>query len=40
VVNALVADGMKLKEAVSEVAATNNASKSELYQLVLDSRTA
>jgi 16S rRNA (cytidine1402-2'-O)-methyltransferase len=39
-VNALVADGVKLKEAVSEVAATNNASKSELYQLVLDSRTA
>lgn len=40
VVNALVADGVKLKEAVSEVAAANSASKSELYQLVLDSRTA
>ena len=35
---ALLADGAKLKEAVAEIAAAAGASKSDLYQLVLDRR--
>lgn len=35
---ALLADGTKLKEAVAEIAAAAGASKSDLYQLVLDRR--
>jgi 16S rRNA (cytidine1402-2'-O)-methyltransferase len=37
---ALLADGAKLKEAVAEIAASAGASKSDLYQLVLDRRKA
>lgn len=37
---ALLADGAKLKEAVAEIAAAAGASKSDLYQLVLDRRKA
>ena len=37
---ALLADGAKLKEAVAEIAAAARASKSDLYQLVLDRRKA
>lgn len=37
---ALLADGAKLKEAVAEIAAAAGASKSDLYQLVLDKRKA
>lgn len=37
---ALLADGIKLKEAVAEIAAAAGASKSDLYQLVLDRRKA
>jgi 16S rRNA (cytidine1402-2'-O)-methyltransferase len=36
----LLADGIKLKEAVAEIAAAAGASKSDLYQLVLDRRKA
>ena len=39
-VNQLVADGLQLKPAVAQVASLHGASKSELYQLVLDSRKA
>lgn len=37
---ALLADGAKLKEAVAEIAAAAGASKSDLYQLVLERRKA
>ncbi len=37
---ALIADGAKLKEAVAEIAASAGASKSDLYQMVLDRRKA
>lgn len=37
---ALLTDGVKLKEAVAEIAAAAGASKSDLYQLVLDRRKA
>jgi len=37
---ALLADGAKLKEAVAEIAAAAGASKSDLYQMVLDRRKA
>ena len=37
---ALLSDGAKLKEAVAEIAAAAGASKSDLYQLVLDRRKA
>jgi 16S rRNA (cytidine1402-2'-O)-methyltransferase len=37
---ALLADGARLKEAVAEIAAAAGASKSDLYQLVLDRRKA
>ena len=37
-VNELVAGGLQLKPAVAEIANVHNASKSELYQLVLDFR--
>lgn len=37
---ALLEDGAKLKEAVAEIAAAAGASKSDLYQLVLDRRKA
>ena len=37
---ALLADGAKLKEAVAEIATAAGASKSDLYQLVLDRRKA
>ncbi len=37
---ALLADGAKLKEAVAEIASAAGASKSDLYQLVLDRRKA
>lgn len=36
----LIAEGTSLKEAVAEIASANGASKSELYQLVLDARKA
>ena len=39
-VMALLEDGAKLKEAVAEIAAAAGASKSDLYQLVLDRRKA
>ena len=39
-VMALLEDGAKLKEAVAEIAAAAGASKSDLYQLVLDHRKA
>ena len=39
-VHALLDDGAKLKEAVAEIAAAAGASKSDLYQLVLDRRKA
>lgn len=39
-VNELVAGGLQLKPAVAQVASQHGASKSELYQLVLDSRKA
>jgi 16S rRNA (cytidine1402-2'-O)-methyltransferase len=34
----LVADGMRLKEAVAEIAEQNSVSKSVLYQLALDAK--
>lgn len=37
---ALISDGAKLKEAVAEIASAAGASKSDLYQLVLDRRKA
>jgi 16S rRNA (cytidine1402-2'-O)-methyltransferase len=37
---ALLGDGAKLKEAVAEIASAAGASKSDLYQLVLDRRKA
>ena len=37
---ALIGDGAKLKEAVAEIASAAGASKSDLYQLVLDRRKA
>jgi 16S rRNA C1402 (ribose-2'-O) methylase RsmI len=37
---ALLDDGAKLKEAVAEIATAAGASKSDLYQLVLDRRKA
>lgn len=37
---ALIAEGMKLKEAVAEIASSAGASKSELYQMVLEQRKA
>jgi 16S rRNA (cytidine1402-2'-O)-methyltransferase len=37
---ALLTDGVKLKEAVAEIAAAAGASKRDLYQLVLDRRKA
>ena len=37
---ALIAEGASLKDAVAEIAGANGASKSELYQLVLDARKA
>ncbi len=37
---ALIAEGASLKDAVAEIAGANSASKSELYQLVLDARKA
>ncbi|WP_296630340.1 16S rRNA (cytidine(1402)-2'-O)-methyltransferase [Rhodoluna sp.] len=36
----LIAEGTSLKDAVAEIAGANGASKSELYQLVLDARKA
>jgi 16S rRNA (cytidine1402-2'-O)-methyltransferase len=37
---ALIEDGARLKEAVAEIASAAGASKSELYQLVLEQRQA